>query len=59
VTHRLSPETAQDLEMMFKVQRADGDWTISDDNNPPFESNRYQLATVAARAVSVKDGQCH
>jgi squalene-hopene/tetraprenyl-beta-curcumene cyclase len=48
VTHRLSPETAQALEMMFKLQRADGDWTISDDNNPPLESNRYQLATVAA-----------
>jgi squalene-hopene/tetraprenyl-beta-curcumene cyclase len=49
--HRLSPETAQALDMMFKLQRADGDWTISDDNNPPLESNRYQLATVAARAV--------
>jgi hypothetical protein len=51
VTHRLSPETVQALDMMFKLQRADGDWTISDDNNPPLESNRYQLATVAARAV--------
>jgi squalene-hopene/tetraprenyl-beta-curcumene cyclase len=51
VTHRLSAETVQALDMMFKLQRADGDWTISDDNNPPLESNRYQLATVAARAV--------
>ena len=51
VTHRLSPETVQALDMMFKLQRKDGDWTISDDNNPPLESNRYQLATVAARAV--------
>jgi len=51
VTHRLSPETAEALAMMFKLQRADGDWTISDDNNPPLESKRYQLATVAARAI--------
>jgi len=51
VTHKLSAETAEALGMMFRLQRADGDWTISDDNNPPLESNRYQLATVAARAV--------
>jgi len=51
VTHRLSPETAEALGTMFRLKRADGDWTISDDNNPPLESNRYQLATVAARAV--------
>jgi squalene-hopene/tetraprenyl-beta-curcumene cyclase len=56
VTHRLSPETAQALSIMFKLQRADGDWTISDDNNPPFESNRYQLATIAARAVGNAPG---
>lgn len=56
VTHHLSPETAQAIEMMFKLQRADGDWTISDDNNPPLESNRYQLATVAARAVGNAPG---
>jgi squalene-hopene/tetraprenyl-beta-curcumene cyclase len=42
--------------MMFKLQRADGDWTISDDNNPPLESNRYQLATVAARAIGNAPG---
>jgi squalene-hopene/tetraprenyl-beta-curcumene cyclase len=52
VTHRLSPETALALETMFKLQREAGDWTISDDNNPPLESSRYQLATVAARAVA-------
>jgi squalene-hopene/tetraprenyl-beta-curcumene cyclase len=56
VTHRLSPETAKALAMMFKLQRADGDWTISDDNNPPLESSRYQLATVAARAVGNAPG---
>ena len=56
VTHHLSPETAEALSMMFKLQRADGDWTISDDNNPPLESNRYQLATVAARAIGNAPG---
>jgi squalene-hopene/tetraprenyl-beta-curcumene cyclase len=56
VTHRLSPETVEALSTMFKLQRADGDWTISDDNNPPLESNRYQLATVAARAVANAPG---
>jgi squalene-hopene/tetraprenyl-beta-curcumene cyclase len=56
VTHRLSPDTAEALPMMFKVQRADGDWTISDDNNPPLESKRYQLATVAARAIGNAPG---
>jgi squalene-hopene/tetraprenyl-beta-curcumene cyclase len=56
VTHRLSPETAEALDMMFRLQRSDGDWTISDDNNPPLESKRYQLATVAARAVGNAPG---
>ena len=56
VAHRLSPETAAALGVMFKLQRDDGDWTISDDNNPPLESSRYQLATVAARAVGNAPG---
>ncbi len=56
VTHRLSPETVEALGTMFKLQRADGDWTIGDDNNPPLESNRYQLATVAARAIANAPG---
>jgi squalene-hopene/tetraprenyl-beta-curcumene cyclase len=56
VTHRLSPETSEALAMMFKLQRTDGDWTISDDNNPPLESNRYQLATVAGRAIGNAPG---
>jgi squalene-hopene/tetraprenyl-beta-curcumene cyclase len=56
VSHRLSPETAEALNMMFRLQRADGDWTISDDNNPPLESNRFQLATVAARAIANAPG---
>jgi squalene-hopene/tetraprenyl-beta-curcumene cyclase len=56
VSHRLSPETSRALDLMFKLQRADGDWTISDDNNPPLESSRFQLATVAARAVGNAPG---
>ncbi len=56
VTHRLSPETVQALGVMFRLQREDGDWTISDDNNPPLESSRFQLATVAARAVGNAPG---
>jgi len=56
VTHQLSPETAEALDMMFRLQRADGTWTISDDNNPPLESKGFQLATVAARAVGNAPG---
>jgi squalene-hopene/tetraprenyl-beta-curcumene cyclase len=56
VTHKLSPETAQALGLMFKLQRQTADWYIEDDNNPPFESSPYQLATVAARAVGNAPG---
>ncbi len=56
VTHKLSPETAQALDLMFKLQRPAGDWYIDDPNNPPLESNEYQLATVAARAVANAPG---
>ena len=56
VTHQLSPETSQALELMFKLQRPTGDWFIEDDNNPPLESSPYQLATVAARAVANAPG---
>jgi squalene-hopene/tetraprenyl-beta-curcumene cyclase len=56
VTHRLSPETAQALALMFQLQRPEGDWPIADDNNPPLESSPFQLATVAARAVGNAPG---
>jgi len=56
VLHRLSPETAQALQLMFEFQRPAGDWFIEDDNNPPFESSPYQVATVAARAVANAPG---
>jgi squalene-hopene/tetraprenyl-beta-curcumene cyclase len=56
VLHTLSPETAQALKLMFEFQRPAGDWFIEDDNNPPFESSPYQVATVAARAVANAPG---
>jgi squalene-hopene/tetraprenyl-beta-curcumene cyclase len=56
VLHRLSPETVQALNLMFKLQRPTGDWFIEDDNNPPLESSPFQLATVAARAVANAPG---
>ena len=56
VTHRLSPETGEALNLMFKLQRDTGDWFIEDDTNPPLESSTYQLATVAARAVGNAPG---
>jgi len=56
VLHHLSPETSQALELMFQFQRTAGDWFIEDDNNPPFESRPYQVATVAARAVANAPG---
>ncbi len=56
VTHRLSPETAQALALMFRLQQQAGDWYIDDPNNPPLEASPYQLATVAARAVGNAPG---
>jgi len=56
VLHHLSPETQQALDLMFQFQRPAGDWFIEDDNNPPFESSPYQVATVAARAVANAPG---
>ncbi len=52
VIHELTDETKQAMEYMFKVQSPDGAWVVlPDDTNPPFESSRFQLATIAARAV--------
>ncbi len=55
VLHRLSSETAEALDLMFKLQRDTGGWN-SKDNWPPFESSAFQLATVAARAVGNAPG---
>ena len=35
VSHHLSPETVQALNLMFQFQRPAGDWYIEDDVNPP------------------------
>lgn len=56
VTHRLSPETSEAMELLFSLQRPGGDWFVDDDNNPPLESSSFQVATVAARAVGNAPG---
>jgi len=55
VAHRLSPQTGQALELMFRLQRDNGAW-ISNDCWPPFESSAYQLATIAASAAGMAPG---
>ncbi len=52
VTKQLSNETANALELMFSLQRDNGAW-YSVETWPPFESDAYQLATVAAMAVGL------
>ena len=56
VTHRLSPETSEALDLLFSLQRPDGSWFVDDAKNPPLESSPYQVATVAARAVANAPG---
>jgi len=55
VDGRLSPETGQALQLMFSLQRDDGAWH-SPDTWPPFESDAYQVATVAAMSVGLAPG---
>jgi len=55
VAKRLSPETEEALKLMFRLQRASGTWN-SNECWPPFESNAFQLATVAAMAVGTAPG---
>lgn len=55
VDQRLSPETEQALQLMFSLQRDDGAWH-SPDTWPPFESDAFQLATVAAMGVGLAPG---
>ena len=52
ITKQLSSETAKALELMFSLQRGNGAW-YSVETWPPFESDAYQLATVAAMAVGL------
>jgi squalene-hopene/tetraprenyl-beta-curcumene cyclase len=55
VTRRLSPETKQALDQMLDVQLATGTWG-SLDCWPPYESDAYHLATMAAMAVAAAPG---
>lgn len=55
VTGELSGETKRALELMFAVQRENGTWG-SLDCWPPFESDAYHLATVAAMAAGTAPG---
>ena len=50
VTRKLSPETEQAIDEMFKLQLDSGTWG-SLDCWPPYESDAYHLATVAAMTV--------
>jgi squalene-hopene/tetraprenyl-beta-curcumene cyclase len=56
VTNRLSPQTRQALELMFELQGENGAWTPPGRCWPPFESDSYQAATMAAQAVSSAPG---
>ncbi|MYH22128.1 MAG: hypothetical protein F4130_07620 [Acidobacteria bacterium] len=55
VDRRLSPETEQAFQLMFSLQRDDGAWH-SPDTWPPFESDAYQVATVAAMSLGLAPG---
>ena len=55
VARRLSPETSDALAAMFALQRANGAWG-SADCWPPYESDSYHLATVAAMSVGTAPG---
>ena len=55
VDQQLSPQTEQALQLMFSLQRDDGAWH-SLDTTPPFESDVFQLATVAAMGVGMAPG---
>ena len=55
VTGSLSPETDQALRLMFSLQRPNGSWG-SEDCWPPYESDAYHLATVAAMATATAPG---
>lgn len=55
VTKQLSPETTRALKLMFDLQRPSGTWGALD-CWPPFESDAYHLATVAAMSVGAAPG---
>jgi len=55
VQKTLSPETSEALALMFAIQRDNGTWG-SLDCWPPFESDAFHLATVAAQAAATAPG---
>lgn len=55
VTGKLSPETAAALELMFSIQTDEGTWGTLD-CWPPFESDAWHEATVAAMAAAAAPG---
>lgn len=55
VTGTLSPETGDALELMFEIQNEQGTWgTLT--CWPPYESDAYHEATVAAMAAATAPG---
>lgn len=56
VSNALSTETCQALELMFALQQPNGAWKPPGSCWPPFESDSYQAATVAAMAVTAAPG---
>lgn len=55
VTGTLSPETGEALELMFEIQNEQGTWgTLT--CWPPYESDAYHEATVAAMAAATAPG---
>lgn len=55
VTKKLSPETEQALSLMFEIQLSSGTWG-SLDCWPPYESDAFHEATVAAMAAATVPG---
>ena len=55
ISRSLSAETEQALELMFRAQEENGTWA-SLDCWPPFESDAYHEATVAAMAAATAPG---
>jgi len=55
VIGKLSPETAAALELMFSIQTDEGTWGTLD-CWPPFESDAWHEATVAAMAAAAAPG---
>ena len=55
VTRQLSPETEQALSLMFEIQLDTGTWGALD-CWPPYESDAFHEATVAAMAAATAPG---